>query len=576
MNNKQALLFFNFCVTFLLCGGLTAATSPIIAPLLAEDTKHTLSPAQKISQKLFKTPRVQSSSQTKPAPAAPKKAGLSPSPAPQIAIIPIVEEIAPATFKFLERATSEAIKAGATHLVFKINTFGGRLDAAYNIVHLISSLATPEVKTIAWVEDKAISAGTLIALSCNNLYMMPGSTLGDVAPIVQGGEGGVTVLGEKFQSPLRAKFRALAEKNGYPVKLTEAFVSADKIIYEITYKDGSQTFLNDTEYGDLTEKELATIAKKRTVVAEGELLTMNEQEALSLGFSRGTTTELAEIIDSATAFTENDVTTYELMTSEKIVGYIAKYAGILIFIALAGLYLEAQNPGFGVFGGVAIFALIVLCLGLFAVELATYGEIALLIAGIVLIGIEIFILPGIGIAGLSGLLCILVSMLLMLQDFSFPDTVFELELFRQNIITIAIAFVGGTAVFFLSFVLFKNWRRTNPFVLHSTLAAAPVTSTTSTTSTTSDKSSSPPATTTPNPLHNNSSDSHNNNDPDNAYTSLINTSGTSLSDLRPSGKVEINGVIYDAITEGEYIKKNMPIKVFGVHGASLLVGKMSG
>ncbi len=456
---------------------------------------------------------------------------------PQVAVIPINGDIEPAVLVFLERAIAEAQTKPLQGIIFKINTFGGRLDTAYDIVQLLSSLNHAELSSIALVEDKAISAGTLIALSCHELYMMPGSTLGDVAPVAMGGEEGVTMLGEKFQSPLRAKFRALAEQNNYPVKLTEAFVSAERAIYLVTYQDGSSAYLNNIEYDDLSPDELQNIVKKKTIVAKGELLTMNEQEALTLGFSRATVSNMDELL--ALRFPNATLSEYQTKTSEKASALIARYAGILIFIALTALYLEAQSPGFGIFGSAALLTFAVLFAGLFAVELATYGELALLISGIMLIALEVFIFSGTLISGVLGVVCVLGALLLMLQDFTLPQTSFESELLRENLITISIAFIAGTVMFFFSFAILKNWRRSNPLVLNATLHQG-----------TALPASSPATSIAVNP----------------------GTIGTALSDLRPSGKVTIGGNVHDAITDGNYIKQGDNIIVEGSHGASLLVG----
>ena len=127
-------------------------------------------------------------------------------------------DVEPAMFEFCARAIDDALKENPDYIVFEINTFGGRLDAAFDIVDTIMAVKGPE--TIALVKKKAISAGSLIALACKKLYMLEATTIGDCAPIVQGGDGTPQIVGEKIQSPLRAKFRNLAQRNGYPELLS--------------------------------------------------------------------------------------------------------------------------------------------------------------------------------------------------------------------------------------------------------------------------------------------------------------------------------------------------------------------
>jgi len=127
-------------------------------------------------------------------------------------VIPIEKDIESGLVTFLKRAIADADTLNPEVIIFEVNTFGGRVDAALEIVTLISDIKTP---TVAYVKEKAISAGALIALACGDLYMKENTTIGDCAPITIGQEG-PKLMGEKFQSPLRAKFRALAKKKRVP------------------------------------------------------------------------------------------------------------------------------------------------------------------------------------------------------------------------------------------------------------------------------------------------------------------------------------------------------------------------
>ncbi len=125
---------------------------------------------------------------------------------------------------YLGRALADASKLKPDVIIFEINTFGGSLDAAFSIVDTILSIKN--TKTVALVQKKAISAGSLIALASQEL-ICEGTTIGDCAPIVQGTDGTPTIVGEKIQSPLRAKFRNLAQRNHYPELLSAAMVTPD-------------------------------------------------------------------------------------------------------------------------------------------------------------------------------------------------------------------------------------------------------------------------------------------------------------------------------------------------------------
>ena len=138
----------------------------------------------------------------------------------EVYVINISGTVDPGMAAFIERALEVPTGDPVPMFVFEMDTFGGRVDSALQIVDTLLSI--PEGRTIAFVKNKAISAGSLIALACSRLAMRNNTTIGDCAPITYSNEG-PKMLGEKFQSPLRAKFRALAKRNGYPEALAESW-----------------------------------------------------------------------------------------------------------------------------------------------------------------------------------------------------------------------------------------------------------------------------------------------------------------------------------------------------------------
>lgn len=177
--------------------------------------------------------------------------------------------------------------------ILEMDSFGGRVDAAFHIVD--SVLNIDHGKLIAYVKSKAISAAAMLSLACDELYMHENATLGDCAPIIQSLVG-VQEVGEKFQSPLRAKFRALASKNGYPVKLSEAMITKDMEVYSVSVNDSS--FYEDTDgYKKVIKEYPESTVTANCVVKKGQLLTMNTREALDLGFSKKTVSSVEEILD---------------------------------------------------------------------------------------------------------------------------------------------------------------------------------------------------------------------------------------------------------------------------------------
>ncbi|MDR3001860.1 MAG: ATP-dependent Clp protease proteolytic subunit [Fibromonadaceae bacterium] len=314
---------------------------------------------------------------------------------------------------YVNRAIAEAVSKNPDLIVFEVNTFGGRLDAAFAIVDTITALKIP---TVSLVQKKAISAGALIALSSDKLYMLPSSTIGDCAPIVQSSDGQPQIVGEKIQSPLRAKFRNLAERNGHPSLLSEAFVSPDLGVMELSNAD-TTIYVNIAEYNDMTEEEQKAWTNRKTLVRAGELLTMTNEEAQQLKFSRGTP-ESIEDFKNELGITKTIA--IKISWAENLTRFIGAISGILLIIGFGLLYMEFKTPGFGVFGIVGIVLIATVFLGQYASSLHDKLPLILLCIGVLFMLLEIFVLPGMFICGAIGVLCLIAALVTSFDASSLP------------------------------------------------------------------------------------------------------------------------------------------------------------
>ena len=173
----------------------------------------------------------------------------------KVIVIPVEEQVDFGLHAFLKRSVAQALEKHPEVIIFKINTYGGELQSAFDIVDLMTSIKT--CSTYAYVEQKAISAGALISLASNRIVMGNSTTIGDCAPITQS-QDGIVMLGEKIQSPLRAKFRTLAERNGYPSLLAEAMVTSDMGV--VRAESGPKKlveYFTAKQWESLSEKEKA-------------------------------------------------------------------------------------------------------------------------------------------------------------------------------------------------------------------------------------------------------------------------------------------------------------------------------
>ncbi len=453
-------------------------------------------------------------------------------------VISISGEVDPGMAAFVGRAYEETLENPDGLVVVEINTFGGRVDSALEIVDTL--LKFPKQRSIAFVEKKAISAGSLIALACGKLVMKPATTIGDCAPISIT-QKGPQMMGEKFQSPLRAKFRALAKRNGYPVKLAEAMVSADKEIFEVVI-NGKKILMDASDYKDLTDEEKKKVVSKKTIVEEGELLTMHAEEAVELGFSEMTATSIDDMLGQMGVKNYEQVL-IEQTWSEAMVRFIGSISPILMMIGLAALYMEMKAPGFGLPGLIGIFCLAVVFLNQYLVGLADYAELLIILFGLVLMGIEVFVLPGFGIAGFAGIVCIAVGMILSLQGFVLPDPSipWEMDLLMHNIAVVLGAYIVAffIALLFLRYVLprFSN-KQGGPYLKTSLKAA-----------------------------HADSSET---------AKIRVGDKGIAISYLRPAGKADFNDDLFDVVTEGEFMEKGTDIKVSAIKGNRIVVSRIEG
>jgi len=313
----------------------------------------------------------------------------------KVIIVPVSGDVDPAMAAYIGRALRAYSTEKDVLFILEMDTFGGRVDAALQIVDTL--LNVPKGKTVAFITKKAISAGALIALSCGRLAMKHNTTIGDCAPISYSNEG-PTMLGEKFQSPLRAKFRALAKRNNYPAPLAESMVSSNMTVIKIELAD-TAFYVDSIGLEELSASTKKKIVSKKVIVQPGELLTMDDQEAKDLGFSFAS----VENVDDVLSLLKIKNYTIERISrnwSEKFVGFIALVAPILLMIGFAAIYTEMRTPGFGAPGIIGIICIGLVFAGQYMVGLADYTEMLLILIGVVLLGIELFVIPGYGIVGI--------------------------------------------------------------------------------------------------------------------------------------------------------------------------------
>lgn len=465
----------------------------------------------------------------KPMAPVPPAAGGKPA-KKQVIVIPIEEEVDFGLHAFLKRAVAEALAKKPDALIFKVNTYGGELQSAFDIVDLLMGIS--QCSTYVFVEQKAISAGALISLSCNRIAMGNGTTLGDCAPITQGKDG-IIMLGEKIQSPLRAKFRTLAEKNGYPSLMAQAMVTAD-IGVVMAEADTGKEYFTVKQWDALGDKGRARFMSHKILVPEGQLLTLTDREASVYGFSEGSYGSLEEFL-KAKGWTQSG----EIATSwsEDLVRVIGKFAPILMMIGFGALYLEFKTPGLSVFGFIGVICLAIAFGSKYAVGLAGHTELLILLAGFAAVALEVYLFPGTLVAGAIGLLLILVALTLSMQSFTLPDPSMPWEM--KSLIDNLFTTVGSMVVALVIPLLAIR------FVLPHLPARARVISET----TLADARSTVPE----------------------AARLTLGLAGVAKTALRPAGKAVFGGETVEVISRGEFIEAGKAIEVARIDGNKVVV-----
>jgi membrane-bound serine protease (ClpP class) len=477
-------------------------------------------------------------------------------------VIPIQGDIEPSTAVFVRRQATEAINAGAGYIIFDIDTFGGRVDSALRISSFIGSIKN--ATTVAYVRSGpdsmgvSWSAGALIAMSCSRLYMAPGTSIGAAAPVVPGADGQMEGAGEKSVSAVRSQMAALAEKNGYPPAIALAMVDADVQLYE-AYLDGELQLmiLADLEVAEKTMPD--RIQRGKEVSAKGKLLSLTAGEAERYGLSSGSAPDLEAVMASLGA----QGPAIELVPSltDSVVVFVTSGAiqSILILIGLVAIFIEINSPGFGIPGTVALIAFLTL-FGTNAL-MGTVGslELILFILGIGLLSVEIFILPGFGVAGISGIVLIAGSLVFSMQDFVVPTLDWEWDLLGRNVLTVSVGIMSAIAAIGVLALAGPRIRLFDAITLKTTIsdtAGGQTTATGGQRSTSDGQIMGTKETLVP--------EHH-----------LVGRIGLAITTLRPSGRARIEGKVYSVETEGTFVEEGAALTVTAVHGSRIVVTPVS-
>jgi membrane-bound serine protease (ClpP class) len=489
------------------------------------------------------TPKGNATAKTPPA-VAPKIDGpktMAPSPKPTqgkakvVYILPVRWDIMPPLLHLLDRGFKEAMDGGADLVILDIHTNGGRVDVTEKILKMIDQY---NGEVIAFVNDKAISAGALISVGAKTIYLKPGGRIGDAAPILMspGGGGAQELPGtmeEKINSYVRSLARREAQENGHSVEIVEAMINK--------------------------ERELK-IADK-VVCPKGELLTLTAKDAEEIGFSSGTVKDIDALLEARGLYDDKTgqradlekqglssvkVIRVEKSSAEEIAYWFDSISPILLIIGMIGIYLEVKTPGFGVPGIIGITALVFYFLGSSIAHFTGNEQmilcLLLFLLGLGLIIVELYVMPGMAVFGVLGLLAVVVALVIAPIDLGNPPSNLpvppiptwpvELKVSIQNLI---IAFFGTGAV---AIVLSRYLPQTRLFQEMVPASASGMESVAAL---------------------------------DEEKAAQIGQKGVADSVLRPSGRALFGNEMRDVMTEGDLIEAGARVRIIGHSGSTAVV-----
>jgi membrane-bound serine protease (ClpP class) len=410
----------------------------------------------------------------------------------------IDQEIGPSMSKLTQKALAEAERIKASYILLNLDTYGGAVDDADKIRTL---LLKSKIPTLVFIKNNAASAGALISIACDSIYMASGSTIGAASVVNQTGE----LMPEKYQSYMRKKMRATAEETGRNPLIAEG-MSDEKMTID-------------------------------SIKAEGKIITLSVDEALKVGYCNAKVKDENEILKRLGE--DYKYTDHFISSIDAFILFLLKPAvsGLLLLIVFGGIFLEFKAPGTFIPLGVSAIAAVFYFAPLYLEGLAANWEIAIFIIGLILLLVEIFLIPGFGVAGITGIIFVIAGLTLamvrnLVFDFTFvPKGSFSMALF---IVSLAIALPVILVLFFgkslFDSPIFK-WTSVEPelnanegfSVKESTLDA------------------------------------------------LVGHEAFTETDLRPQGKIKIGDEYYDANGDGMFIDKHTKVKVIGIRANYLVV-----
>lgn len=459
-------------------------------------------------------------------------------------LIEFKEDIKPLSGALLKRKFEAAVESGADVIILDIQSPGGFTSVTFELMDMV--LEAKDVETVAYIEKDAYSGAAMLAISTDTILMRPDARMGDAGEIVEGADGAYRYTSAKRRSALAQKVRDTAEATGRPLALAEKMTDKDMVVYQATNKEsGEKRYLSDKDLASRADADQWELSPPIREAGKEMFFTVNGRRGVELGMVDQTIEsrdDLAKVLNLQEPIVEMErswTDTLVFLLNSQFVTFL------LLLIGLVALAIELSAPGIGI-GGLTS----VLCFGLFFWARFLGGtsgwlEVVLFLMGILFIAAEVFVIPGFGVAGISGLALSLGALVMASRRFALPENEIQWTSLATDMMTVMGAFLG----FLVCLAVMAKYLGDIPGLSRLTLRPQVMVA--------ADGGASATLVSGP------------------AWQRVeVGDTGSAMSPLRPSGKVQFGDDAVDVVTEGDYIDPGTEVRVVGKQGARVTVRKV--
>lgn len=417
-----------------------------------------------------------------------------------VTVLSLEDEIDARAWHHTRRALEQAENAHSDLLVVKMNTYGGALEAADSIR---TALLRTSLPTVAYIDHNAASAGALIALACDSVYMTPGSTIG--AATVVDGQG--QPLADKYQAYMKAMMRATAEHHG-----------------SFTDGDGVERWRRDP-------------AIAAAMVGPDSVVSYSASEAFAAGFSDGTVSSMEEMLGQL-GINDASAQHFEPTLTDDIIGFLsnAGVRAIFVMLILGGIYMEMHTPGLGFAAAVAVVAACLYFLPMFISGTLAAWIVITLIIGIVLIALEVFVIPGFGVCGAAGIAAVIVALCAAIVPGDVVSDGVSLTVLARPLVIVGAGITAAVAL--VAWLTSRHgpeaFRRHSELMLTQDVKKGYI-------------------------------------GVDMSPARYVGHKARTMTDMRPAGKILLDGEVFDAVSTGSFIDAGQHVRITKYENAQLYV-----